>query len=238
MIDGKQVVAVIPARSGSKGLRGKNTLPIAGRPLVAWTILAAVNSQIVDQVIVSSDIQEVRALATEFGAVPLDRPRDLAGDTSQASKVIRHAIEGQEDYGVVVYLQPTSPLRTSTHIDEALTLLTGTLTEAVVSVYETRLYPELMYRINGKGHLDPVVPHQEVRRQDLPATYVLNGAIYAGLVPALVRENYRFGSMNPAAYVMSETESVDIDDLSDFEKARAIMEEGRMSSDLFCSPKT
>lgn len=224
MIDGKQVVAVIPARSGSKGLRGKNTLPMAGRPLVAWTILAAVNSQIVDQVIVSSDIHEVLALATEFGAVPLVRPSDLAADTSQAPEVIRHAIEGREDCGVVVYLQPTSPLRTSTHIDEALTLLTSTSAEAVVSVYETRLSPELMYRMNEKEQLEPVVPHQEVRRQDLPETYVLNGAIYAGFTTALVRANFSFAAMNPAAYVMSELESVDIDNLIDFEKTQAIME--------------
>lgn len=224
MMDGKQVVAVIPARSGSKGLRGKNTLPIAGRPLVAWTILAAVNSRIVDQVTVSSDIYEVLALAKEFGAVPLDRPSDLAADTSQASEVIRHAIEGRDDHGVVVYLQPTSPLRTSTHIDEALRLLATTSAEAVVSVYETRLSPELMYRMNRKGQLEPVIPHREVRRQDLPATYVLNGAIYAAFTPALVRANYHFSSMSLAAYVMSEVESVDIDDLSDLEKAQAFME--------------
>ena len=224
MINGKQVVAAIPARSGSKGLRGKNTLPIAGRPLVAWTILAAVNSRIVDQVTVSSDIYEVLALAKEFGAVPLDRPSDLAADTSQASEVIRHAIEGRDDHGVVVYLQPTSPLRTSTHIDEALRLLATTSAEAVVSVYETRLSPELMYRMNRKGQLEPVIPHREVRRQDLPATYVLNGAIYAAFTPALVRANYHFSSMSLAAYVMSEVESVDIDDLSDLEKAQAFME--------------
>lgn len=231
MINGKQVVAVIPARSGSKGLRGKNTLLIAGRPLVAWTILAAVNSQIVDKVIVSSDIHEVLALATEFGAVPLERPSDLATDTSQSSEVIRHAIEGHEDCGVVVYLQPTSPLRISTHIDEALTLLSTTSAEAVVSVYETRLSPKLMYRMNGKEQLEAVVPNQEVRRQGLPATYVLNGAIYAGFLPALRRVNYRFSSMNLAAYVMSEIESVDIDDRSDFEKARTTMEISHVSYD-------
>ena len=231
MINGKQVVAVIPARSGSKGLKGKNTLPIAGRPLVAWTILAAVNSQIVDQAIVSSDIHEVLELATQFGAVPLDRPSDLAVDTSRASEVIRHAIEGRGECDVVAYLQPTSPLRTSTHIDEALTVLAEDSAAAVVSVYETHLSPELLYRMNGKGQLDPVVPHQEVRRQELVTTYVLNGAIYAGFRPALVRANYCFGAMSPTAYVMSEVESIDIDDLSDFEKAQAIMEKGRRSFD-------
>lgn len=231
MINGQQVVALIPARAGSKGLPGKNMLSIGGEPLVVWTIRAAVNSQIVDQVIVSSDIHDVLELATEFGASPLDRPRELSADTSQASEVIRHAIEGQEDYGVVVYLQPTSPLRTSTHVDEALTLLSVTSAEAVVSVYKTRVPPELMYRMNPNGQLEPVVPRQEVRRQDLPETYVLNGAIYAGFVPALVRANYRFDSMNPAAYVMPELESVDIDDFSDFEKAQRIMEKRLMSFD-------
>jgi len=231
MINGQQVVALIPARSGSKGLPGKNTLPIAGAPLVVWTIRSALDSQFIDQVIVSSDGEEVLELATDLGATPLHRPSSLATDSSHASEVIRHAIEGREDCGVVVYLQPTSPLRTATHIDEALTHLATTSAEAVVSVYQTRLSPELMYRMNGKEQLEPVVPHQEVRRQDLPPTYVLNGAIYAGFTPALMRASYHFGLMKIAAYVMSEIESVDIDDLSDFEEAQAIMEKRRHSYD-------
>ena len=204
---------------------------MAGRPLVAWTILAAVNSQLVDQVLVSSDSQEVLALAAEYDAMPLDRPSALADDSSKASEVISHAIEGRENCGVVVYLQPTSPLRTSIHIDEALKLLTTSFAQSVVSVYESRLSPELMLRMNEKRQLEPVIPRQEVRRQNLPATYILNGAIYASFTPALVKANYSFVSMDPAAYVMSESESVDIDDFRDFEKARAIMEKRNMSSD-------
>lgn len=231
MLNKKQVVALIPARSGSKGLPGKNTLLIGGVPLVSWTIRAALNSQIVDQVVVSSDSQEVLDLSAKLGAEPLERPSHLATDSSQASEVVRHAIEGRWNFGVVAYLQPTSPLRTSIHIDEALTVLTVTSAEAVVSVYETRVLPELMYRMNGKGRLQPVVAQREVRRQDLPATYVLNGAIYAAYTPPLVRASYQFRSMNPAAYVMSEIDSVDIDDLDDFEAARRIIEERSIRSD-------
>lgn len=94
MINGKQVVALIPARSGSKGLPGKNMLMIAGCPLIAWTIRAATSSRIIDHVIVSSDSQEVLDLAADLGALPLDRPSDLATDSSLASELIRHAIEG------------------------------------------------------------------------------------------------------------------------------------------------
>ena len=230
MINGHQVVALIPARSGSKGLPGKNTLSIGGAPLVVWTIRSALKSQFIDQVIVSSDSKEILDLTTNLGATPLDRPGDLATDSSHASEVIRHATEGREDCDILIYLQPTSPLRTSTHIDEALTLLTTASVEAVVSVYESRLSPELMYRMSGTGHLVPVIPHQEVRRQELPATYVLNGAIYAGFRPALAQANYHFGSMNAAAYVMPKTESVDIDDIDDFEEARRILEKHEISS--------
>ena len=231
MIDGQWVLALIPARSGSKGLPGKNMLSIGGAPLVAWTIRSALNSQIVDQVVVSSDSQEVLDLAAHLGAMPLERPSDLATDSALASAVIRHGIEGREDCDVVVYLQPTSPLRTSTHIDEALRLLEAGTVEAVVSVCETRVSPELMYRTDASGHLEPIVAPREERRQNLPTTYVLNGAIYAAYASALARANYRFQLLKPAAYVMLEIESIDIDYPGDFEEARKIMEEYRFRFD-------
>lgn len=230
MIKGKQVVALVPARSGSKGLPGKNMLPIDGRPLIAWTIRAAMNSRIIDHVIVSSDSQEVLDLAADLGVLHLLRPSDLASDTSPASQVIEHAIEGRENCDIVAYLQPTSPLRTSVHIDEALTLLTKTPAEAVVSVYETRVLPELMYRANASGRLEPVIAKHEMRRQDFPKTYVVNGAIYAAITPALARAGYHFSSMKPAPYVMFKEESIDIDDMDDFEQAQRAMRMRRRSA--------
>ena len=223
MIDGNQVVAVIPARSGSKGLPGKNMLPIKGRPLIAWTIGAAINSRIVDHVIVSSDSQDVLDVAADLGALPLARPRDLATDLSLASEVVRHAIEGSDHCDIIAYLQPTSPLRTSEHINEALMLLMKTRSEAVVSVFETRLLPELMYRANASGRLEPVIARQELRRQDLPETYVVNGAIYVAMTPALAQTGYRFSPLKPVPYVMLEEDSIDIDDLDDFERAQSLM---------------
>ena len=227
MIDGKQVVALIPARSGSKGLPGKNMLPIEGRPLIAWTIYAAINSRIVDHVIVSSDSQDVLDVTADLGARPLVRPRHLATDSSLASEVIRHAIEGRENCDILAYLQPTSPLRTSVHIDEAIMLLTQMRAEAVVSVYETQMLPELMYRANASGRLEPVIARPELRRQDLPETYVVNGAIYVAITSALAHSGYHFSSMRPAPYVMLEKDSIDIDDLDDFEKTQRSMSERR-----------
>lgn len=199
-------------------------LPIKGRPLIAWTIHAAINSQIVDHVIVSSDSQDVLAVAADFGVLPLVRPAYLATDSSLASEVIRHAIEGRENCDIVAYLQPTSPLRTSEHIDEALTLLTKTSAEAVVSVYKSRISPERMYRKGANAKLEAVIATHELRRQDLPETYVINGAIYAANVPALAATGYRFSAMDREAYVMLETESIDIDDAIDFEEAQRILE--------------
>ena len=230
MIGGKKVIALIPARSGSKGLPGKNTLPIAGRPLVAWTISAAMKSRIVDEVIVSSDSHEVLAIAADLGAIPLDRPRDLATDSSLASEVIRHALDERRNCDIVAYLQPTSPLRTSVHIDEALALLIEASAEAVVSVYETRILPELMYREDTYGRLKPVVAPDEVQRQDLSRTYVLNGAIYAAAARALSQANYVFTLMRPVPYVMQEKDSIDIDYLADLKEAQRFMDRSDHSS--------
>lgn len=223
MIRGKQVLALIPARSGSKGLPGKNLRLIGGHPLVAWTIQAAMNSKFVDQVIVSSDSHEVLAQALQVGAIALERPRELATDSSLASEVIRHALESRRDCDIFAYLQPTSPLRTSVHIDEALTVLTETHAQGVVSVYQSRTPPELMYRVNADGRLTSVISRREFRRQEIPQTYVANGAIYAARVSALTRADYHFNSISAVPYIMSESDSVDIDDLDDFVIAERVL---------------
>ena len=223
MVDGKQVVALIPARSGSKRLPGKNMLQIGGYPLVAWTIRAAVSSRLVDQVLVSSDSLDVLALADELGAIPLDRPSELAADSSLASEVMRHAMEGRDDFDILVYLQPTSPLRRADHIDEALTLLAETSAQAVVSVYKARSRPDLMYRVTFQGRLAPLITRGKLHQRDNPGIYVLNGAIYAADIPTLATSGYDFSTMDLTPYVMSEEDSVDIDDRHDFNVAERIL---------------
>ncbi len=221
MIRDKNVVALIPARAGSKGLPGKNTLQIGGRPLIAWSISAALDSAVVDEIIVTSDDQGVLDLATDFGVRAIQRPRHLASDHSLVSQTIRHAIGDRQEDEVVLLLQPTSPLRTARHIDEALTLLKGCLEhEAVVSVCQSPFSPELLLRLTADGYLQPIVHTQEIRRQDTQPSYLLNGAIYAARSRPLARVDFHFGSMKMMPYIMPIEDSADIDDVEDFEVAK------------------
>lgn len=224
MIDGKRVAALVPARAGSKGLPGKNTLAIGGRPLVAWTILAALDSGFVDDVIVTSDNPFVLDLAAGFGACPLTRPPGLATDHSPTSHVIRHAIGHRQDLEIAVLLQPTSPLRTARHIDAALTLLLECPEKAIVSVCETPVNPEMLFRLDLDGGLQALVNTDETRRQDLPKTYVLNGAIYAAFFEPLANVDFHFGSLGKAPYIMPREASIDIDNAEDFQEAKRLME--------------
>lgn len=225
MILDKNVVALIPARAGSKGLPGKNMLQIGGRPLIAWSIGAALDSDIVDEVIVTSDDQEVLDLATNFGVQTIKRPRHLASDYSLVSQTIRHAISNRQEDEILLLLQPTSPLRTASHIDEALNLLMGCLEdEAVVSVCQSPFSPELLLRLATDGYLRPVVHTQEFRRQDTQPSYLLNGAIYAAHSKPLARVDFHFGSMKMMPYIMPIEDSADIDDVEDLEVAKRQLE--------------
>lgn len=224
MLDGKAVVALVPARRGSKGIPGKNNILVAGRPLLAWSILAARGSSIVDHVVVSSDDTESLRYAVDFGATPLARPVELAADDTPSAEVIRHALESEIKCDVLVLLQPTSPLRTAEHIDEALTLLMAGTANSVVSVCESPVAPELLFRLGDKGMLSPVLESQQGRRQDFQKTYLLNGAIYGAHVSDLESVAYSFSSLTAHPYIMRREDSLDIDDSWDLQEAHSRLE--------------
>jgi len=128
VINGKRVIAVIPARSGSKGLPGKNTKPLCGKPLIAWSIKEALKSKHIDEICVSTDSEEIIKIARDFGANPnFKRPAELAQDDSTTTDVLLHALEEYKKinkyFDIIVCLQPTSPTRESQDIDESLELL-------------------------------------------------------------------------------------------------------------------
>src|SRR5687767_5058839 len=181
MIGARRVLAVIVARGGSQGLPGKNILPIAGRPLLAWTIDAARAARSIDRTILSSDDEAIIAAARGCGCeVPFRRPAELATDTATAVDVVLHALDNVSEYDVVVLLQPTSPLRTAADIDAACAQLAASGAPSCVSVCMAEQSPYWMYRLNGSRRLEPLLeaPTGATRRQDLPPVYVLNGAIY------------------------------------------------------------
>lgn len=231
MKDDKKVLAIVPARGGSKGLPRKNILPLCGKPLIVWTIEAARGSVYIDDVVVSTDDEEIVGVCEEYGCeVPYLRPAEIAGDTASAISVVEYVLERESErgneYGMVVYLQPTSPLRTSSDIDACIVLAGRSAVGACVSVTESNKHPRWMFTVGADGVLEPFLGDADIalRRQDLEAVYSLNGAVYAVLTEsfALHRALVVPGSN---AYVMPKKRSVDIDDREDFQYAQFLMSE-------------
>jgi len=226
VIGARRVLAVIPARGGSKGLPGKNILQVRGRPLLAWTADAARAARALDRIVVSSDSDAVLAAARACGVEALRRPAELATDTATTLEVIEHALNTCPGHDVVVVLQPTSPLRTAADIDAALERFVASGAPSCVSVCEAEQSPYWMYRLGDDQALLPIVQGalQATRRQDLPAVYVLNGAVYVADA-AWLRSTRAFVAAGTVAHVMPVERSLDIDTAHDFERFQKTVSE-------------
>ena len=213
------VLGIIIARGGSRGLPRKNILPVAGKPLVAYTIEAAAKSFLLDRAIVSTDDQEISDVASKWGAeVPFLRPTELAKDDTLAFPVLLHGLDWlaqHEGYrpSHVMLLQPTSPLRTSEDIDSAIRIGLEKDADSVVSCTPVgHQHPYWMKKLTDDGRMVDFVPvkKQYLRRQDLPPAYLLNGAIYVVKGRRLL-EMGTFYSDKTYSYVMPPERSLDID---------------------------
>jgi N-acylneuraminate cytidylyltransferase len=220
-----RVLAVIPARAGSKGLPGKNHLALSGKPLIQWTIEAALQTSGIDQVIVSSDDDVVINLAESLGVSAHRREAALSDDTAQASAVIADALAHFPGYQTLVYLQPTSPLRASIHIEEALQRFNSSFKVPVISVTRVTQPPEWMYTLDADGQLVPYILSEELRRQETKIKYIPNGAIYIADINSLSENGFVFAKSSPQPYIMDSRTSVDIDDKFDFDLAEWIIEQ-------------
>ncbi len=226
-----EILIIIPARGGSKGIPRKNIKLLNGKPLIAYTIEGALESKFRARVIVSTEDEEIKEVSIKYGAeVPFLRPEELSRDTTPGMEPILHAIDYlQESEGYkpdyVMCLQCTSPLRTSLHIDEAVqALLTGGA-DSIVSVCESEVSPYWMKSIEDNKLVNyikelPVL----TRRQDLPKIFRLNGAIYAAK-REVVQNNKSWYTENTLPYVMDRISSVDIDDMLDFMFAELLLKE-------------
>ena len=207
------IAAIIPARGGSKRLPGKNTLEFAGKPLIAWTIDAALKSKYVDEVIVSTDDRNIAEIARNFGAqVPFLRDPMLAGDEITAVDVVIDVVEKLNlKAKYIALLQPTSPLRTFVHIDEAIELLAKR--DAVISVVRADHPIEWYGALPSNRYMDNFFKTSKIkmRSQDLPERFRLNGAIYLIKTDLFLREKTFHIRDGAIAYVMDATTSVDID---------------------------
>jgi CMP-N-acetylneuraminic acid synthetase len=226
-----RILGLIPARGGSKRLPRKNVLPLAGRPLIAWSIRAGLASRHITDLVVSTDDAEIADIAHRHGAtVPFMRPPELASDTASSLDVMLHALhalaERGQYYDYLVELQPTSPLRSGADIDAAIELARQRRADAVISVCRTDHPPEWSNTLPDdhalRDFFRPGV--RETRSQDLPVSYRLNGAIYLFDCQRLLRTRSLDMDDKAYAYIMPRERSIDIDTALDLHIAEAILQ--------------
>jgi CMP-N-acetylneuraminic acid synthetase len=225
MIDGKKVLAIIPARRGSKGLPRKNTRMLAGKPLLGWTITAAQNSQFIDRLVLSTN----DSLAMDYAGsvnceVPFSRTEELSSDTVAGVDVVIDAVNRCPGFDFVVLLQPTSPLRTTEDIDNALRFSMDNSATSCISIVQCRSNPHWMYYKNSEQQLIHVLASPNItRRQELPLVYEPNGAIYIAEIKYLL-EKRSLVTTDTVGYEMPRDRSIDIDNLDDFNAAEIYLQ--------------
>ncbi|NQU38489.1 MAG: acylneuraminate cytidylyltransferase family protein [Lentisphaerae bacterium] len=216
-----EILAVIPARGGSKGVPHKNRRLIAGKPLIAWTVEAAVAATLVNRVVVSTDDDEIAKLSKASGAEVIMRPASISGDMATSESALLHALDAlreQEHYDpdILVFLQCTSPLRSETDIDRAIEALVAANADSLLSVVQTTKF---FWRLNGDQAESVNYDFmQRPRHQDLEPLYLENGSIYV-LKPDILRtHNNRLGG-KIMTFPMPQCSAIDIDTAEDFELA-------------------
>jgi CMP-N,N'-diacetyllegionaminic acid synthase len=220
------LLALIPARGGSKGVPRKNIRPFCGKPLLQWAIDSALVAASVDQVVVSTDDPEIAEVAKAGGAeVPFLRPAELASDTAPGIAPVLHALEQLPQVSDVLLLQPTSPLRTSADIEAIVALRQRSGRESAVSLTPSAKHPAWMYSLSQDDRLESLILFDEAPcRQLLPPAYLLNGALYLASRDFLLREQSFIGD-DTVGYVMPAERSVDIDTPLDWKWAELLMEQ-------------
>lgn len=227
---GKTLLAIIPARSGSKGLKDKNIRPLKGKPLVAYTIQAAILSELFDTIHVSTDSEKYAEIASAYGAdEPFLRDPVNSGDKSSSWDVVRevlnkYAARGKH-FDYCILLQPTSPLRDENDIRRAYDLFVEKEAESVTSVTEVEHPVQWCFRMDESFSLKEFSdsPYKYSRRQDLEKYYRENGAIYIVDARKILDPSYDLYSSNSYAYIMDKCRSIDIDDIQDFAVAEVTL---------------
>ena len=229
MPDKKKILAIIPARGGSKGIPKKNIVLVGGKPLIAWTIEAAKKSKYINRIVVSSDSDEILSVAAKYGAEPIKRPAELATDTAPPEPLVHHALKYLKDEqkyapDVLVYLQATSPLRDYKDIDSAFDIFLRSKATSAISAYELDKKYLKTFISSKNGFLKGVANNEFpfMNRQLLPNIYMPNGAIYIIMTKAFKKLG-RLLSDKTLPYIMSLEKSIDIDNPEDLKKLRLIL---------------
>ena len=232
MINGKSVIAIIPARSSSKGLPGKNVKELCGKPLIVWSIEAGLASKFIDVVVVSTDSQEIASIAHDFGAsAPFIRPPDLATDEAKSFSVIKHTLEYYQSklnrsFDYTVLLEPTSPQRDWIDIDRAMTELNqSTQAKSIVGISKTQSQnPAFLVKMNDDHSLTGfgTLTIGNKRRQEVEDVYFLEGSIYISETEYLLRMESFYHDAT-VGFIFPKWQSYEIDDEDDFTIVEALM---------------
>lgn len=221
------MIAIIPARGGSKGLPGKNIKPLNGKPLIAYAVEAALKAKHIDRVIISTDDEEIARVAVQYGAeLPFMRPAELASDTALAVDNYIYTIgKLEQESGTIidafVVLQPTSPLRIAEDIDGAVELFEKKKADSVIS-YTQEAHPISWHKyLDEEGHFIDILDANIKNRQDNRVSYFPNGAVYV-FRTSMIRER-KYYTEKSYAYIMPRSRSVDIDFIEDFEYAEFLL---------------
>lgn len=222
MYNSNKILALIPARGGSKGIKNKNIINLGEKPLIAYSIIAGLESNYVDDVIVSTDSLEIAEVAKRYGAqVPFIRPSEYAQDNSKTIDAVLHAISFLKSqgriYDALLLLQPTQPLRTAEDIDGAIVTFYKSGAD-LASVCEVDNHPLLIRSIKDNRLKSLLNVQSTCRRQDMPVYYCVNGCIYINKIKNI--SNLTSFNDNPVPFIMHKSHSVDIDEYEDLEKAK------------------
>ena len=226
MYKNKRIIAIIPARGGSKGLPNKNILEIAGKPLIAWTIEAALQSKLVDEVFVSTDSELIAEVAESNGiSVPFLRPKEYAQDSSPTYECVLHVLQSFEKKGVyfdyVMVLEPTSPLRKKTDVDDSIRLLVDNeKSDTLVSVGEVQTEnPVIVKKISEQGTVWPYINIEDKfhQRQQFPEAYFPYGVSYISKVDYYKKEKTFYSNNTTLPFYIERWQNYEIDDAIDFE---------------------
>lgn len=231
MIDGKSILAIIPARGGSKGLPGKNIKELCGKPLLVWSIEQALKSEHIDNIVVSTDSEKIAKIAKKAGAnVPFLRPAKLAANDSPTSDAILHVLEQLgimgKCYDYVALLEPTSPLRKPNDIDDAISMIIqNTDADCLVSVGEVHMeHPMIVKKISEKGFVAPYISNIATihQRQQADEAYFPYGVIYISKIPEF-KKKQAFYTKKTIPYFIERWQNYEIDDELDFMIIEQIM---------------
>jgi CMP-N-acetylneuraminic acid synthetase len=224
-----EILALIPARAGSKGIKNKNIIDLNGRPLIDYTIKAALDSKYIkpDNIWCSTDSQKIANIAEKCGAsIPFLRPKKLAGDEASSVSVAKHALKWADDNNInfthLLLLQPTSPLRTAKDIDNSIKIMKREACDSVIGVTKPDIMPYHMKYLNENDELVDYTNKKYNRRQEMPDIYGVNGAIYLTNIQVIDDHDNFYGNKSKG-YIMTRKKSVDIDELYDLKLAQFLV---------------